>query len=90
MFINPSVEKSCKTPLCDLFEVIDKKIAQYGLEQLNNIRFGFNTNINYDAYEDIIVYKDILRSVVNNADWMCDVNVNQVISKIRKLTNSLC
>lgn len=90
MFINTSVDKSCVSPICDLFSDIDEKLATLGVNQLNNIRFGFNTSINYDNYEDLVVYRDILSGVVNNADWLCDVNVNLVISKIRKLTNSLC
>lgn len=85
-FIQTTTDKNCK----DVFNEIEKKIAQYSNQALNNVRYGFNQEVNMDNFEALLDYRDILIHKLR-----CDVCLKQystelIISKINKLLNTLC
>ena len=90
MFIKTTFTNNCKNEYCDVLAAIDSKLTYYGITQLNNIRYGFQNHIDYDKYEDLSIYKMIMINIINSSDCLCNINVPLIISKIRKITNSIC
>jgi len=88
-FLDTSVEKCSKTYL-DLFDDINKKIYQYGKIVLNNRRFGFDKKVNHNNFEDLLIYRDILKVKLECDDCLCDYSIDSVVSKIKELTLSIC
>lgn len=74
----------------DLISQLNKEIYKIAMIKLNNMRFGFNTPVNYRKYEDILVYRDILNDIMYCASGLCNVNTNLVVSKVKKLINTPC
>ena len=74
----------------NLFDVIDKKIYKYGQYMINNAMFGFSTHINYDKFEDLIAYREILMNKLNCDSCFRDIHIEDIVAKIRQLTNSIC
>lgn len=84
-------EFSDKTETIDfLIKELGTVIYKIALTKLNNIRFGFTTYINYDKYEDAIVYRDILKDIMYCASGMCDVNIAKVVSRVKHIINTPC
>jgi len=77
-------------PYSKILEDIDNKIYQYAGYLLDNIRYGFNTNVNFDAYEDLTIYREILTAKLYCDYCLCDISIDQIIAKIKNLTNSIC
>lgn len=73
-----------------LISELDYQVYKIAKTKLDNIRFGFNNKVNYNKYNDIIVYREILSDIMFCASGMCDVNTEMVISKVKKLINSPC
>lgn len=74
----------------ELISQLNTQLYKIAKTKLDNMRFGFNTPINYEKYEDIITYKEILNDIMYCASGLCDVNTTVVISKVKKLINSPC
>lgn len=90
LFLKTRFANTCNNIYNELFKEIDIKVLQCAKLLLNDIRFGFNTKINYKAYEDLETYKEILKRMIHCSDCLCDINIKVVVSKIRALTNSIC
>lgn len=89
LFITPTFHET-NLSLWETLTNIDKKLAQISSNLLNNIRYGFQGNISYDTFEDLIIYRDIVNEVMYSNKVYCDVNVKKLVSKINKLTNTIC
>jgi len=87
LFIQPNLDKNHIQNLTDLLEEIDTAIYKIAQVLLDNIRFGFNKKVDYDSWDDLVTYKSILTDIMYCADFMCNVNVNTVVSKIKTLIN---
>lgn len=88
-FIDTTFNNNCKTP-SDLMKALDKKIYQYSLNRLNDIRYGFSTKVEYNDFEDILIYKSILDSKINNDKCLCNWPLEVITSQIKKLINKIC
>lgn len=90
LFIKTKFFDRYKVPLSEVQDSIDDKIYQYATDLLNNIRYGFETPINYKNFEDISLYKEILQSKIYCDYCLCDFDLNVIISRIKQLTSQLC
>jgi hypothetical protein len=91
LFIKNKLDSNnCENLYCDLFDEIDRKITQYASTELNNIRYSFTNKVNYNSYEDLILYRSILKNMLYCSDCLCGEDINKIISNIRKITNSIC
>lgn len=84
------VDRKDKKDTEDLFSQIDKKIAYISTLKANNIRFGFTTSINYNLYEDLVYYREILSAKLCDSQCLCDIDLAKIISKIKSLINQTC
>jgi len=90
MFIDFTIVDKKDNEFSDLLDKIDKKIAYISNLKLNNIRFGLTTSINYDLYEDLIDYKEILIGKMCGSPCLCDFDINKIKSRIKSLLNQTC
>lgn len=88
--IQTKVDDQCDSPFCDLLAQIDKKVSKWSLLQLNNIRFGFQSNINYDAFWDLMNYREILIHKIYCSDCFKQYDINNIVAKIRSILNQPC
>lgn len=89
LFLKPEFSNKTET-YQSLINQLNKALYKIAITKLNNIRFGFKTPVNYEKYEDILVYRDILNDVMYCATGLCDINVNLLVSKVKKLINQPC
>lgn len=88
-FIDTTVEPRNKT-YCEIFDAIDAKVAQYGKILLYNHLYSFNSKVNHEVFDDLMNYKEILKMKLDCDECLCTYTTDEIISKIRKLTNSIC
>lgn len=88
-FFDTIVEKRTNT-FDDLFKSIDSKIYQYGKIVLNNRKYGFDKKINHQAFDDLTNYRDILKMKLECDECLCEYCLDDIISKINKLTITIC
>jgi len=89
-FVQTSFSDKCDQPYINLLGVIDKRIAQISNYLLNNIRYGFDTKVDYETYENLTLYREILLDKIYCSDCLCDWSIDCIIAEIRKLTNQIC
>jgi len=53
-------DKKDSKSLTDILEKIEKKIAVLSNRESLDIRLGSSGNVNYDLYEDLVFYRDVL------------------------------
>lgn len=90
LYINTYFEEHSKTLFIDTLSKIDSKIYNIAKIQLNNIKYGQNNKVNYNVYEDLIIYRSILEDIIYCSSCFCDINVNTVFQRITKLLNTYC
>lgn len=69
---------------------IDSKIKQQAVNLLNNIRFSQESLVDYNKYNNLLTYRTILENIQYFNECLCGVDTTQIISKINKITNSIC
>lgn len=69
-----------------LLKKIDCKLAQFGNRLYNNISFMLNQSIPTDDIFQLIMYKRILTYKYCNPSYLCDYSVNNISSKVIRLT----
>lgn len=89
LFLKPEFAQKSET-YQSLINQLNTQLYKIAVIKLNNIRFGFDTPVNYDKYEDILVYRDILNDIMYCATGLCNINTNLVISKVKSLINKPC
>jgi len=83
------LDKKKVKPLSVLLQEIDNKIIKISSVESNNIRLGMDNKVNYDLYEDLTFYKEVL------IEKICDSGcipypIGKIISKIHQLLNQSC
>lgn len=73
----------------DILNSIDKKISKEAKNILNNQIYNLHRkncdDINNDLIDDLYYYRNILIKKSYNDPCLCNFNMNQIISKIKKL-----
>lgn len=90
LFIESNFKAKSNTLFLELLDRIDAKIYEIAKVQLNNVRFAFSNKVNYDTFEDLVVYRDILEGIIYCSTCLCDINTDSVHQRINKLLNTNC
>lgn len=90
LFLDTKIENTSDTLFFDLLSEIDQKIYKISKQQLNSIKFGTRNKVNYDLYEDLLMYKSILNDIIYCSTCLCDINHSTVVQRIKKLINTPC
>jgi hypothetical protein len=83
------IDKREHKPLTILFEKIDSKIADISNLESLNIRIGSKVNINYDLYEDLTFYKEVLLESFCGSSCV-PYSKDKIIAKINSLLHKNC
>lgn len=70
----------------DVLESIDDTIANITLVQYKNHIFGFQAFVDYDLYDRLCEYREILMDKLMGCNCLTDEYTIYIISKIQKLT----
>ena len=70
----------------DLIKEIDCKLADYANGLYNNISYMLNQVVPAGIMIQLISYKRILTYKNCNPDYICDVSINRIASKVKLLT----
>lgn len=89
MLIYPQTKEKRIDPTIILKEV-DAKISATALKLRKSLMFGSDTNINYQSLNTLYVLRDIYYSKINNADWLCNFSLDQIVHGIRKELRKSC
>lgn len=71
--------------LNSLLDSVDRRIAEIAIVQLNNTRFGFRQEVNFDQYDDLLIYKEILMDKLMGCNCLDDQFLIKIVSKLKKL-----
>jgi uncharacterized protein (TIGR02145 family) len=77
----------------NLIEEIDCKLAYYANGLFNNITFMLNQSVPAGIMIQLIAYRRILTYKNANPDYICEVSINRIASKVKLLTlgcNTIC
>jgi len=74
------------TDIPNLLKSIDCKLAEYANGLYNNITYMLNQSVPAGAMIRLITYKRILTYKQCNHDYMCDVSIERIISRVNVLT----
>ena len=77
---------SSNKELNNLLSMIDAKIGTMAICEYNNVRFGFDKEVDLNLYEDLLQYKEILMDKLLGCDCLDDVMLISINNKIRKIT----
>lgn len=73
-----------------ILKEVDAKISATALKLRKSLMFGSDTNINYQSLNTLYVLRDIYYSKINNADWLCNFSLDQIVHGIRKELRKSC
>lgn len=76
---------STNESLNDLLDRVDRRIVDIAIVELNNVRFGFAQVVNYEQYEDLLIYKEILMDKLLGCNCLDDQFLIKIVSKLKKL-----
>lgn len=89
LFVTPEFSNKTET-YTSLICQIDSQIYKIAKTKMDNIRYGFNTYVNFDKYDDLVTYRSILIDIMYCATGLCDVNAVVVVNKVKHLINTPC
>jgi hypothetical protein len=83
------IDKKDQRPLVTLLDKIEGKIADISNLESRNIKLGNNTPVNYELYEDLVFYREVL---IESFCSSCCVPYpkDKLISKINSLLHKNC
>lgn len=70
----------------DVLESIDKTIAKLTLVQYQNQIFGFENYVDYNLYDRLCEYREIMMDKLMGCNCLDDEYTIYIISKIQKMT----
>lgn len=83
------IDKKNSKPISHLLDEIDKKIMKISSLESNNIRLATESKVNYELYEDLTFYRDVL--IEKACDSGCiPYPMDKIISRIHHLLNQSC
>lgn len=88
MLIYPQT-KSKKNP-SDILKEINKKISSQAKRLKNSLAIGSDTKIDFTSLNTLYCLRDVYNSKINNADWLCNFSMDQIIYAIRKELRKSC
>ena len=71
--------------LNSLIDAVDRRIVQIAIVEYNNVRFGFDQFVDYEQYEDLLIYKKILLDKLLGCNCLQDQFLLKIVSKLKKL-----
>ena len=71
--------------LNNLIEAIDRKIGIFASVEYQNLAFGISKYVNYEVYEKLCEYKEILLDKLLGCNCLNDVLVIDITSRIQTL-----
>jgi len=71
--------------LNQLLKSIDKKIILIASVEFDNVRLALNKKIDYELYNDLCTYKEILLNKLLGCNCLEDQMLIRIVSKIKKL-----
>lgn len=83
------IDKRDYKPLTTLLDKIDSKIADISNIESMNIKIGSRVNVNYDLYESLVFYKDVLIESFCGSSCV-PYNKDIIVSKINSLLHKSC
>lgn len=72
-----------------ILSAIDKKVAKVSDTLLDNKRFGFKNKINYTDINTLLVLKGVFVRMLHRSNQY-PYCLDEIISKIRTITNKIC
>ena len=84
--------KANKCDNCDganeAIKEIDCKIVKMAKLEYSNIIYGFNKKpMNFIISQDLLIYKRIILSKLNNSDYLSSYSMNAILGRVRMLLN---
>lgn len=74
----------------DLLDKLDSKIYDISKKAFDNRRFNLGLNINYELYEDLYDYRNILNRRYRGCNCIEGVPLEELSYKINQLSNINC
>ena len=88
LLINPQITSNVLSNegYNDLLYKIDCTIAWMAKKQLLSDIYGIKTKVDYEAYEELCDYREILLDKLMGCNCLQDANLMLIVSKIQKIT----
>lgn len=85
--ISPRLANNYSTgdELNSLVDAVDARIAELAIVAMNNVRFGFDKTVDYEQYEDLLIYKKMLYRKLLGCNCLEDQLLLKIISRLKKL-----
>lgn len=83
------IDKKDQKPLSDLLDKIENKISDISDQESRSIRFGSNSNVDYDLYESLVFYREVLIESFCGSSCV-PYPKDQIVSKINSLLYKSC
>lgn len=82
---NPHTKESLYSLICE----IDEKILCSSIDQLNSIRYSTKTSVNLDDYENLSMYRDIIKEKMLGCNCLENYKIENIVSGVKRLLNKL-
>ena len=89
MLSHPQLNNKCcsTSNINNILGSIDKTLANISLALLNNIRFSLTNEIHTNTFEDLVLYKNIIKSKIMGHESLQDVSWDVLLSKVKNIIN---
>ena len=89
MLINPQLNNKCcsTSHINSILGSIDKTLANISLALLNNIRFSLTNEIPSDTFQDLVLYKDIIKAKIMGNESLQHLSWDVLLSKVKNILN---
>jgi len=89
MSIHPQLNSKCcsTSNINSILGSIDKVLANLSLALLNNIRFSLTNEIPSNTFEDLVLYKQIIKAKIMGNESLQHLSWDVLLSKVKNIIN---
>lgn len=89
MSIHPQLNNKCcsTSNINNILGSIDKVLANISLALLNNIRFSLTNEIHTDTFQDLVLYKNIIKAKLMGNETLQKISWEVLLSKVKNILN---
>lgn len=89
MLSHPQLNNKCcsTSNINNILGNIDKTLANVSLALLNNIRFSLTNEIPSNTFEDLVLYKNIIKAKLMGNESLQELSWDVLLSKVKNIIN---
>lgn len=89
MSIHPQLNNKCcsTSHINNVLGSIDRTLANLSLAVLNNIRFSLTNEIPSNTFEDLVLYKNIIKAKIMGNESLQHLQWDVLLSKVKTIIN---